>query len=175
MTKPELIENLTKVHEDFLETVALLSERDFLSSPEGKWTAGQQLEHIRRSTAPVKTALRLPRIFPRILFGTANRESGSYDTVVAKYRKKLSEGGRATGRFVPPSVKFENRSAISQNITDTISALCRLIDATTEEDLDRHLLPHPILGKLTFREMLMFTIYHAGHHHAALKSNLENR
>ncbi len=29
---------------------------------------------------------------------------------------------------------------------------------------DRTLLPHPLLGKLTVREMLYFTIYHVEHH-----------
>ncbi len=33
-----------------------------------------------------------------------------------------------------------------------------------EEDLDRYVLPHPLLGKLTLREMLCFTLYHNYHH-----------
>jgi hypothetical protein len=29
-----------------------------------------------------------------------------------------------------------------------------------ESELDSYILPHPILGKLTIREMLFFTLYH---------------
>jgi hypothetical protein len=41
-----------------------------------------------------------------------------------------------------------------------------------ERDLDRIQLPHPILGNLTAREMLFFTIYHGHHHIAATQSRL---
>jgi hypothetical protein len=34
----------------------------------------------------------------------------------------------------------------------------------SEDDLDNHRLPHPLLGKLTVREMLFFTLYHIQHH-----------
>jgi len=33
-----------------------------------------------------------------------------------------------------------------------------------DENLDEYLLPHPLLGKLTIREMLFFTLYHDQHH-----------
>ena len=41
----------------------------------------------------------------------------------------------------------------------------------SEKDLDKYKLPHPLLGKLTVREMLFFTIYHNEHH---LKAMLKN-
>jgi len=31
------------------------------------------------------------------------------------------------------------------------------------------LLPHPLLGKVTVREMLYFTIHHVQHHHALVE------
>jgi len=33
-----------------------------------------------------------------------------------------------------------------------------------DEDLDHFLLPHPLLGKITLREMLYFTDFHILHH-----------
>jgi hypothetical protein len=47
------------------------------------------------------------------------------------------------------------------------------MDKFSEAQLDEYVLPHPILGKLTIREMLYFTIYHATHHHLATLKNLE--
>jgi hypothetical protein len=41
-----------------------------------------------------------------------------------------------------------------------------------EEDLDRYRLPHPLLGKLTVREMLLFTVYHNYHHPRSLAARL---
>ena len=34
----------------------------------------------------------------------------------------------------------------------------------SEGDLDRVRLPHPLLGTLTVREMLLFALYHGLHH-----------
>jgi len=48
-----------------------------------------------------------------------------------------------------------------QSVVPNLSAAVRRWD---EAALDRYQLPHPILGKLTVREMLYFTLYHLGHH-----------
>jgi uncharacterized damage-inducible protein DinB len=52
-------------------------------------------------------------------------------------------------------------------------ALNRKIDKISEEDLDKHILPHPLIGKTTIREILYFTIYHVQHHQKAIKENLK--
>jgi hypothetical protein len=33
-------------------------------------------------------------------------------------------------------------------------------------------MPHPLLGKITAREMIYFTVYHSEHHVAATKKRL---
>ena len=37
-------------------------------------------------------------------------------------------------------------------------------------DLDRYLLPHPLLGKITLREMLYFTTFHIQHHQQTIEN-----
>ena len=41
-----------------------------------------------------------------------------------------------------------------------------------EEDLDRYLAPHPLLGKITLRELAYFTIYHTHHHLQIIKDRM---
>ena len=54
------------------------------------------------------------------------------------------------------------------------------IQATTvlrnwrDTDLDKYFLPHPLLGKLTIREMLFFTLYHDRHHVNNVRKLLDN-
>ncbi len=48
----------------------------------------------------------------------------------------------------------------NQSSDDLLAAMDRWRDS----DLDRLRLPHPLLGKLTVREMLYFTLYHNAHH-----------
>ena len=38
------------------------------------------------------------------------------------------------------------------------------LSSWSESKLDTYLLPHPLLGKLTLREMLFFSVYHIEHH-----------
>ena len=40
----------------------------------------------------------------------------------------------------------------------------QLVHKWSEDDLDLYVIPHPLMGKLTFREILYFTIYHVKHH-----------
>ncbi len=172
MTKPDIIRELHVRHERFTDHVTALDERSFLFSYNGKWTAGQQLEHIHRSVKPLVLALRLPTFALRLAFGTANRPSRDYDALVAKYHAKLNAGGAASGRFVPPPVAYSDRERLRQETLATVQAVCKALDSFTEEDLERYILPHPLLGKLTIREMMYFTAYHVDHHEALTKRNL---
>jgi uncharacterized damage-inducible protein DinB len=52
------------------------------------------------------------------------------------------------------------------------SRLVAALERWSDRNLDRIQLPHPILGKITAREMVFFTIYHGHHHIAAAKSRL---
>jgi hypothetical protein len=47
---------------------------------------------------------------------------------------------------------------------ETAAALHAALGRWGERSLDRLRLPHPALGTLTVREMLLFTLYHNLHH-----------
>lgn len=42
----------------------------------------------------------------------------------------------------------------------------------SETQLDSYLLPHPVLGRVTVREMLMFTLFHFDHHRDTVSSRM---
>ena len=83
--KEEVIEAIKLQHNHFKETITALDQKSFDFSWEGKWTPGQQLEHIKKSVAPVVLALRLPRFMLKYQFGVTNRPSRSYEALVALY------------------------------------------------------------------------------------------
>src|SRR5690554_5166973 len=95
----ELQQRLHENHTQFISTIKALSDEDFLKSVNGKWNAGQQLEHIVKSVSPVTMAFGMPTLILKLVFGRANRHSRSYDQLVEKYKQKLSAGGKASGRF----------------------------------------------------------------------------
>jgi len=172
MNKQEIAQHLTANYATFAQLLASLSEAEYRHAPEGKWANGQHLDHLVRSVGPVNMALGLPRFLLRWLFGTANRPSRDYTGLVEKYRAKLAAGGRASGRFVPPPADWAKREKLLQSLDHQVKRLAEKTVRLSEEQLDTLLLPHPLLGKLTLREMLYFTIYHAEHHRAAVENAL---
>jgi hypothetical protein len=173
MDKQALHNLLLNNHNSFIEMIASLDEQSFCKTVGEKWTAGQQADHIHKAVSPVNMAFRLPLIVPKWLFGKANRPSKTYQALVEKYKLKLSEGGKASGKFVPPIIPFSKKDQLVKQLQKDASILCSLTLKKSEEQLDTFILPHPLLGKLTFREMLYFTAYHVQHHHQLVKQMLE--
>jgi DinB superfamily len=159
-------------HHSFAGFINSLPEEDFLTINNNKWTAGQQLEHIYLGVKPFRQALGLPKFLLRLIWGQANRESKSYEELVKKYVQKLAAGGRATRRFIPAPVNIEKGQQLTIALSNEVNSLCNRLDRFSETDLDKYVLPHPLLGKITIREMLYFTIYHFKHHEEQTKQNL---
>ncbi len=172
MTRSEIVTRLRDDHKRFAVMISSQTDEDFLRSADGKWTPGHQLDHIYRSVKPLRTAVKLPAFVPRVLFGKAQHPSRSYEEVVARYHEKLANGGKAIGAFVPKPVEIGHRNTLLLKMTDTVEKLAKSIEKMDEEKIDRVVLPHPLLGKVTLREMLHFTIYHVGHHHKMTLKNL---
>jgi hypothetical protein len=173
MKTSELQQKLKESHVHFIGTVNRVADADFTKSVNQKWTAGQQLDHIIKSITPVNMAFALPAFALKISFGKANRPSRTYDQLVEKYQGKLSAGGRAPGRFVPAFISVSQRAPLISKLEKLVGSLSARIEGFTEEQLDLLILPHPLLGKLTLREMIYFTIYHAGHHEKQVIDNLK--
>jgi len=169
MTKLHIIGLLKGNHFEFTSYLATLNETQFCTAKAGKWSPGQQLEHLVRSVAPLAQALMLPKFIPGLLFGKSNRPSRTFNEQVAHYQSKLANGGKATGKYIPNAVIFEQRDALIAKLNHSLEKLSLQLNSFSETDLDRLLLPHPLLGKLTLREMLFFTIYHVQHHHQSIE------
>lgn len=173
MVQQELIDKLKENHTAFTDYINTLTPEEFMLSRNEKWTAGQQLDHIRLSAKPVTQALAMPKLALKAMFGKANRPSKSYDELVTKYKLKLQEGGVATSRFIPIEVTFAQREQLIKSVNDVVGKLCKQLLDYSEKDLDELILPHPLLGKLNLREMMYFTIYHVVHHHATTEKSLK--
>jgi hypothetical protein len=172
MNLPAIKDALRRRHHDCSEYIAALTAMEFTRRRNDKWTAGQQLAHLYRSIQPLNWAFMIPKPILGLIFGKANRESRSFEALVEKYLAKLADGGRASGRFIPPSVPAQEQTALVARFNREAQKLEAKLDRFTESDLDQLILPHPLLGKLTIREMLYFTIYHAQHHLNLTKRDL---
>lgn len=168
MTKSEIQKVLVENYASFLATLRQMPDVQAHMAAPGKWSPAQQAEHLVKSVRPVTLAFTLPKFLLPMLFGRANRPSRTFDELVAKYQAKLASGGTASRPFVPGVPG--NLPKVYRRLGKTVDRLSQRINRFTETELDTLILPHPLLGKLTFREMLYFTAYHAKHHQRAVES-----
>ena len=168
MTKQAIITLLETSFTEFSAFTNTLSDHRFVVSPEGKWSAGQQMDHLIRSAKPVNTALGLPKILLRF-FGRPVARSRSYEQIRETYRTVLTQGGVASRPYIPPVTEAEERKPLVQQFLYQKNKMVQLLEKWTEEELDKYQVPHPLLGKLTVREVLYFTAYHNQHHMVTLQ------
>lgn len=165
MTKKEITDSLVFHHSNFTTFFQKLSDEDFIFSLNNeKWSSAQHADHIVRSLFPLKVIFGLPKWLSKRFFKKANRPSRSYDKLIERYLQKLEAGGRASGRFVPGPIRAERKAALARKIERLVSKLSKSVNKYSEHELDAFVMPHPLLGRITLREMLYFTIYHVQHH-----------
>ena len=134
--------------------------------------------HLTKSVRPVANALGFPRLVLGLLFGRPKNGSASYAALRDRYQRILAAGAGA-GNFTPhevppPTNSREARARLVAGLADAVEELARRVGALSETDLDQFRLPHPLLGKLTIREMLFFTVQHLAHHASTVEVRLDS-
>lgn len=164
---------LSRSSTEFRSLVSNLSKEDFEKNSNGKWSAGQDLQHVIKTLRIIRIGISIPRTFLRIIFGTASRPSRLYRDFEARYREKIQQGFKAPAYVQPTKVELSQRDQLLKTLDHQTEKFCDKINNLTENELDRHILPHPLFGKITMREMVMATWLHQDHHIRQLKSKLE--
>lgn len=168
-TKTEIHAGLVRLEKEITTYLEAL-EPDELLAPQGEaWSPERHLRHLTKSVGAVAAGMRAPKILLRLKFGRPRKPSRSFGEVVDLYRAALSAGAEATGRYVPSdrpeevSAK-EWRDGVFSRWRRASGALSGAVERWSETALDRHQAPHPLLGVMTVREILFFTLYHNAHH-----------
>jgi len=172
----EITNQITENHNTFIRYMNSLSSEDYnFSLKDEKWTAGQEIDHVNKSITALIKALKMPKLALRATFGVANRKSKTFYQLIEKYKAKLENNTVSLGRFTPE--KFDEKEKVKQLevLSHNVEKLVNLSSKYSETDLDKYILPHPLLGKLTLREMLFFTNYHVSHHLNNSKRNLNKK
>jgi hypothetical protein len=178
MTSDQITQNLTKQTAELKKFFPVQNPMLWEYKPtEDKWTAGQHVIHLVQSTQPLLKALKLPIFLLKWRFGKSNRPSRTYDEVVKRYQEKLAAAGPGVvgpfSRNMPQSnsveidIWFNQLERLTQKINQKTSQL-------SNTQLDTVLLPHPLMGKMTLREMLMWNTYHTKHHLEVLQDKYLN-
>lgn len=167
-TRDEIVRALERVHDESRAYWLGFTPEAFLAPLGEAWSPADNVRHLSKSIRPVAMALKLPRLILRLRFGRPNAASRSYTRLRDDYHQRLAAGGKA-GRYAPSPLQPEGdaeatRDRILAQHAEAVAALTQAIARWPEAKLDGCQLPHPLLGQLTVREMLFFTLYHNQHH-----------
>lgn len=141
-----------------------------LFAPQGTyWSPAGHALHLIKSVRPVADALSMPKLALRGLFGKAEAPSRDFAGTRELYQGALAQGTAQAGRFAPDEEPFPadpagRQAEIIESLAGQMERLAARVARWSEPQLDRYRIPHPVLGPLTVREMLFFTLYHDAHH-----------
>jgi hypothetical protein len=177
-TREDVLRALAGVEAEVAAFFSSLSADEFVLRVGDAWTPAEHLAHLNVSVGAVARGVGMPRALLLLRFGPSFSASRSYEAIRETYRATLAAGGRASGVYLPPRQEL-SADEIERHRADLLArwarANARLRAAPAgwgERSLERIRLPHPLLGKLTTREMLFFTLYHNQHHVDAAKRRL---
>lgn len=163
--RPSLQESYEKIQfiiGQFLHSIPL---DKFFWKPENGWSVEQNVKHLWKSTALVSYSLSLPK-FLYLVFGTGEN-SRDFETLIQDYLA-INRGVNQAGLLQPFTMTEKGNEFLKQTLIQALLNLYSDISSALkywkEEDLDYYRMPHPSMGFLTVREMLLFTIYHQFHH-----------
>jgi len=177
LKKEELIEQMQGSSRELSLFCATLPNEIFFQVPGIKWSIAQNVDHLTRAAASTKLAFTLPKFIIRLYVGKPNRPSRTYDELLSKYNQKLANGGKASRKFIPPDLHGRKlKEKIMADYSDIMEKLCSRVNNNWEDQqLDRYIAPHPLLGKITLRELCYFTILHTRHHFQTIRERAEGR
>jgi len=167
-TGEEIDDGLRQLADEINAYIGSLDLGEF-AAPQGEfWSPERHLRHLAKSVRAAAGGMRVSRLLLAIRFGRRKAPSRSYGEVVELYQSALAAGAGA-GRFTPserpPDVSAEEWcEGVMSRWQQACAALAAASGRWSEKALDRYQLPHPLLGKMTVREILFFTLYHNAHH-----------
>jgi hypothetical protein len=172
-----LVEALSSAEASVAEFFGSLTPAEASLRVDDAWTPLEHLAHLSIAVSAVARGFGVARWLLRLRFGRGGM-SRSYSALRADYLMRLKQGGGARGRFVPQHEDLDESGSASRQAEllarwhRVNQRLILALQRWSEKDLDRIRLPHPLLGNITAREMLFFTVYHDQHHIASAKSRL---
>jgi hypothetical protein len=172
MEKTTLTKSLDENALQFIELVKGLNQNEFEDNINDKWSAGQDLVHLIKVLQIVNIGYSLPKLILRLLFGINKNDIRSYENLQQLYKNALDGGAKAPTIYIPKPVSYRDKEHLIQKYASLNKSFIDKLNNHTAHELDSYRLPHPILGKISLRELACFTSFHTTHHFDSLKSKL---
>lgn len=167
-TKETIVNEIKKSSQRAIEWFDVIPVDQFFMRVGDVWSASDNVDHLIKAIKPITLALKMPRLGLQTMFGKAEHPSRMYAEICKAYADGIAKGAQASGRFLPdqasPVQPEEQKKELLDQLSKAGNSLLSALENWQDAELDQYQLPHPILGNLTIREMLFFSIYHTVRH-----------
>ncbi|OUR91084.1 hypothetical protein A9Q87_11455 [Flavobacteriales bacterium 34_180_T64] len=172
MDKDAIVDLIEEKHNTLLHWLDHQEDEKWEMGPVGKWTSGQQALHLLQSIKPLNDALSVPKFILRFKFGKANRKVRKFDAIVKRYQEKLenTKGLTYKGSENMRIPTLNDKAYILNRLQVENKKLQYKTKKWSDKNLDAIILPHPLMGKMPVRELIMWTAHHIEHHTNELKT-----
>ena len=175
-TGAEIAGVLDVVHQRSVRFWNAFNTQAFLSPIGDAWSPADNVRHLTKTMRAVTLGLRMPRLLLLLDVFRAPSASRSYDEMRTLYVAALKPGVTA-GPFTPsamqaPKDSDAERARIMSFHAIAVDRLRASLARWPESALDRRTMPHPLLGAISAREMMLFVLYHNQHHVETVRRRL---
>lgn len=167
-SRAELLPAFAGAADEIGGSFAGLDDRTFWTGTAEQWGAAHHLDHLIRSNRPVAGGLGAAR--DRLQPLPPEHRYRSSAEIEAEYRAALSSGARAFGRWLPQPEGTQTE--LVERYRASLTGVSDALTGWTDAELDAWAMPHPVLGVLSVREMLLFTLLHNRHHEGGVRARL---
>jgi hypothetical protein len=164
-----LLKNLFEATENCFNRATSVPDATFFDNSNGKWSIAENLMHLDVSAKRLAGAMSLSKEDLVAKFGTATKPSRPYEDIPTIYYAAANQKAIvAPPAFAALQTAETTRASVVEGYTKSHAFLAAVLSNYTEDELELYQIPHPLLGLLTVREMIYFTVFHIGHHQKAV-------
>ena len=164
---------------EFQNLLSSIPASTFFDGSSEKWSVAHHVQHITSANNRITQGLLNPNLLPKREPVTPSKDlEGLKNTYLNALQATPLEKLQQLGSRVTLEEQTDLEAHKSQMIagfSNCIASMTKAIETFDEENLETLGMPHPLLGLISSREMLLFAVYHNTHHHNGIKKLLEQQ
>jgi hypothetical protein len=161
-TRPEILAALEANARTLADYFAALPADAFFDGDSDRWSPAHHLAHLTATSAAITRGLRSGGL-PAHPAGRSRSYAEVRDAAAASVRTTPKDTLLTMGRTVRIDAGASQAGLVDAFLAAGV-ALREAIAGWDEGAMDRSAMPHPLIGALTVREMLLFAVVHERHH-----------
>jgi hypothetical protein len=149
----------------------------FFSHSLGGWSVGENFSHLTFTTNMLALGFKIPKIFFRILYGKPLEESTFLECKSTFFDKlKIPQDAGIYAPAIENSPRDPSHKIIIliREWNNACINLVSSLEMITETELSDYRIQHPLMGRVSFREICFLHILHILHHTSKIETKLKN-